>query len=245
MTTLSSYNLVANNLDKWRSITAKSSDVALATKYFKDNVGKAASADALLKNPRLFNYAMAAFGLNDMIYAKGLMGKVLRQGVSDTSALAHTLHNPKILAFAKTFDYAANGTATTNSPSFVANVVDRYVENSLEAQQEKQDPGVALAMYFKRTAPAINSMYAVLADKKLLTVVQTALGISSRTAAQPIDTQAKLLSAKLKISDFQNPAKLDLFIARFAARYDSANSASNGGVGAPNPTIAALFNIRY
>jgi hypothetical protein len=230
-------------LDKWRSITVKTPDVATSTKQFKANIGKAASAEALIKNPGLFRYAMTAFGLGDMIYAKGLMTKVLQQGVAEKTALAHTLHNPKILEFAKAFDYAANGNLTTTSSALVANVVDRYVENSLESSQEKQNPGVALALYFKRTAPSANSVYAILADKKLLTVVQTALGISPRTSAQPIDTQAKLLSAKLKISDFQDPAKLDRFIARFSAMYDTASSDPSGGAGGLNPTIAALFNI--
>ncbi|MCX7899605.1 MAG: DUF1217 domain-containing protein, partial [Methylocystis sp.] len=95
MTTISDYRAIANDLTRWRGITAKDPQVALETKYFSGNIGKVTSIDDLLKNRRLFNYAMTAFGLGDMTYAVGMMRKVLEQGVSDPRALANTLdkHN--------------------------------------------------------------------------------------------------------------------------------------------------------
>jgi len=74
----------------------------------------------------------------------------------------------------------------------------------------------------------------------LLTVVQTALGISPLTSAEPLDTQAHLLSKLVNISDFKNPAKLQSFIERFAAMYDSNN---NSGPESSRSTVAALFNL--
>ncbi len=202
-------------------------------KYFKDNIGKIKSADQLIKNTRLFSFAMTAFGLGDMTYAKGMMKQVLQQGVADPKALANKMNNPNIRAFAKAFDFAANGASTTSSAALQASVVDRFVEQSLETTQGKQNPGVQLALYFRRNAPNVSSIYGILADKNLLTVVQTALGISPMTSAQPIDTQARLLSSKLKLSDFQDPKMLQAFISRFAAMYDSNNA------GAPNSLNAA------
>jgi hypothetical protein len=45
-------------------------------------------------------------------------------------------------------------------------------------------------------------------------------------SAQSIDTQVKLLSKVLNVADFQNPKKLQTFIARFAAMYDLNNAGS-------------------
>jgi hypothetical protein len=238
-TTLSSYLTVANNLGRWQSITSKTPEVSVQTTYFQDKIGSVKSADDLLSNTRLFDFAMTAFGLGDMTYAKGLMKQVLQQGVTSSKALANTLHNPNILAFAKAFDFVDNGASTTSSSALVADVVNRYVENSLEKSQGEQNPGVQLALYFQQHAPAVTSIYGILADKNLLTVVQTALGISPNTSAQPIDTQARLLSSRLKVSDFQDPAKLQKFIARFAAMYDLNNSNSTGG--SNNYANAILF----
>jgi hypothetical protein len=238
-TTLSSYLTVANNLGRWQSITSKTPEVSVQTTYFQDKIGSVKSADDLLSNTRLFDFAMTSFGLGDMTYAKGLMKQVLQQGVTSSKALANTLHNPNILAFAKAFDFVDNGASTTSSSALVANVVNRYVENSLEKSQGEQNPGVQLALYFQQHAPAVTSIYGILADKNLLTVVQTALGISPNTSAQPIDTQARLLSSRLKVSDFQDPAKLQKFIARFAAMYDLNNSDATGG--SNNYANAILF----
>lgn len=222
MTTVSAYLDVSRHLDRWRGIASKTPDVATATKYFKDNIGKATSIEALLKDRRLFAYAMKAFGLGDRTYAVGLMRKVLQQGVSSPKALANTLNDPNIQAFAKAFDYAG-GNAPVGTADFAKGVTDRFVEQAMESKQGEQNPGVALALYFRRQAPQLTSVYGVLADKKILQVVQTALDISPDTGRQPIDTQARLLKAKLNIADFKDPKKLDRFIARFSAMYDSKN----------------------
>jgi hypothetical protein len=241
VSTISAYLQISNNLSKWQSITARKPEVSVQTKYFQDNIGKVKTADDLVKDPRLFDYAMDAFGLSDMTYAKGLMKQVLLQGVSSKTALAHSLNNPNILAFAQAFDFADNGANVTASSSLVTTIVNRYAENALETDQGQQNPGVQLALYFQQHAPSVTSIYSILADKSLLSVVQTALGISPLTSAEPVDTQYALLSSKLKISDFQDPQKLQNFVSRFAAMYDAnsndPSSPSYTGSNAPNAVL--------
>lgn len=242
MTTLSSYLTVAGDLGRWRAIAAKAPDVAAEKKYFDANIGKATSIDAFLKDRRLFNYAMKAFGLGDRTYAVGLMRKVLQQGVSDPNALANTLHDPNILAFAKAFDFAGKGAAVPDA-ALTSDVDGRYVELAMETQQGQQNPGVELALYFRQQAPKLTSIYGVLADKKILQVVQTALDISSKTSAQPIDTQARLLKAKLNVADFADPKKLDAFIARFSAMYDMNSASADSGASGANAILASSNGV--
>ena len=147
------------------------------------------------------------------------MKQVLQQGVTSSSALANKLSNPNILAFAQAFNFASNGSATTTSSTLVNTVVNRYTENALDTSQGQQNPGVQLALYFQQNAPNVKSIYGILADKNLLTVVQTALGLSPYTGAEPIDTQYQMLSSKINLSDFKSPTKLQAFIARFSAMY--------------------------
>lgn len=220
MTTLSSYLAIARDTSRWQAIAAKAPDVALQTGYFEANIGKAKSAEDLVNNQRLFNYAMKAFGLGDRTYAKGLMKQVLQQGVATSGTLAYKLNDPNILAFAKAFDFAGKGAQTTASASLVKSTVEQFRQNALETDQAKQNAGVGLALYFQRKAPAVTSIYGILADKKLLQVVQTALDISTTTAVMPLDRQAALLGKKLAVADFKDPAKLQTFISRFAAQYD-------------------------
>lgn len=234
--TLSSYLAIARNLAKWQTVTRKSPDIASQIEYFVAHIHKIKSADELIRNPRLFNFAMSAFGLGDMTYAKGLMGKVLQQGVVSDKALANRLGNSNIRAFAKAFDFAAHGADTTSSASLKDDVVARFVEQSLESSQGKQNPGVELALYFRRNAPNLTSVFGILADKNILKVVQTALDIPPVTSKQPIDTQARMLSSKIHLADFKDPKKLESFIARFAALYDSNNAANSGA--STNPLLS-------
>jgi Protein of unknown function (DUF1217) len=220
MSTLTSYLTVANNLTKWQTITSKSASVATQNSYFQKNIGSVTSASQLVNNPRLFNYAMTAFGLGNMTYAKSMMQKVLEQGTTSSTALANTLNNPQILAFAQAFDFAGKGSSLTQSQSFVTDVVNRYNENALELTQGKQNPAVELALYFQQHAPNVKDVYGILGDKNLLKVVQTTLNLSPYMSLEPIDSQYQLLSNKINVADFQDPKKLQAFVSRFCAMND-------------------------
>jgi len=227
MSTLSSFLSISGSIAKWRDLAAGAAAAKTATTYYEANIGKVKSAADLVKDPRLFNYAMTAFGLADRVYAKSLMQKAMEQGVLSSSALANKLNDPNIRAFVQAFDFADKGPTAATTDAAVRKVVDRYVQNALETDQGKQNPGVELALYFQRQAPSVKNAYSLLADKKLLKVVQTALDISPLTGAMPVDQQASLLSKKIDFADFQDPKKLQGFIMRFAAMYDYNNASSS------------------
>ena len=223
MTTLTTYLQISNNLTKWQNLTAAQPDVKQQTAYYEANIGSVKTPADLINNYRLFSYVLNSYGLGDQVYAKALFQKVLEQGTGSTNDLAYTLNDPRILALAKTFNFAANGTSTTSSTAVQSGVVNNYIEQTLETNEGQSDQGVQLALYFQRNAPKITSTYSILADKNLLTVVQTALGISSLTSAEDVDMQASLISNKLNVADFQDPKKLQTFIERFSALYDLNN----------------------
>ncbi len=224
LSTTAYYLSVAKNLAKSQATTAAEPQVATATKYFEANIGNVKTVSDLLNNSKLYNYVLTAFGLSDMSYAKALITKVLEGGVSSSTALANTLNDPRYKALATAFNFAANGTATTSDSTTIQATVNNYVEQQLENNVGKQSPGTQLALYFQRVAPTITSSYGILADKQLLTVVQTALGLSPNMGQENIDMQATQLDKLVKVSDFQNPAKLQSFIERFTANYDVTNT---------------------
>ena len=229
VSTLSTYLQISNNLTKWQNMTAAQPIIKAQTAYYQANIGSVKTPADLVNNYRLFSYVMTAYGLGDMAsYGKGLIRKVLEQGTGSQSNLAYTLNNPQILALAKTFNFAQNGASTTSSSAVKTDVVNNYITQTLDANQGQSAPGVQLALYFQQNAPNITSVYNILADKNLLTVVQTALGISPLTGGEDIETQAKLLSKDLNIKDFQDPKKLQTFIKKFSVLYDMNNAASTG-----------------
>jgi hypothetical protein len=235
MSTFTDYMTIANNLSRYQTMTAADPSVAQATKYFQANIGKITTIDQFVNNTRIFNYAMTAFGLSDMTYAKSLIKQVLQQGTTASSALANKLDNPKILALAQAFNFSLYGSDTTQTIAATSDVVSKYVMQTLETDEGNTNPGVQLALYFQQNASKITDGYSVLADSNLLTVVQTTLGLSSYTSAENIDVQAKQLDKLLTYSDFQNPIKVLNFLERFTAQYDVANPTAS-----TSPYVSAL-----
>ncbi len=221
ISTFASYNQIIANLPRATKTAAADPTVARATKYYQANISSVKTVDDFLKNDRLFTYAMKAFNLGDMAYAKGFMRRVLEGGVSDSRSLANTLTDSRYRIFANAFNFVASGATATASVDATTGTVDRYIRQSLETTAGSQNEGVRLALYFQRKASSISSAYSILADKALLKVVQTALNIPAESSKLDIDRQAEMIKAKLPIADLKDAAKLTKFLERFSALYDA------------------------
>lgn len=230
MDTLTSYKVITRSLSTSLKNTAATPAVARETAYYKENIVKATTIEDFVNDRRLLNYALKAWGLEDMSYAKGLIKKVLEGGIDNPRSLANTLQSGRFKEFATTFNYKTWQTATPVLEGVKTKTVENYVRQSLEQTTAESSPGARLALYFERKAPNIKNAYSILADATLLKVVQTALGIPASMSASNIDSQAAMISQKLDVADLQEPAKLGRFLERFAASYDAANSQ----VSAPN-----------
>ncbi len=237
VSTTASYLAVTNNLTRLQTATAASGQVKTATAYYLANIGKVTSISQFVNNYQLFTYAMKAYGLEDMSYAKGLMTKVLEGGVTSSTALANTLGNANYKAFATAFDFVGKGSTVTQSTAATTTTVSNYVEQTLEDNQGTSNEGVQLALYFTRIAPTITNKYGLLADSSLLKVVQTAFGLPSSTSAD-IDAEAATLSKYVSVSDLQDPAKVKRIAERFTAMWDvNGNNSTSAASG-----VAQLFS---
>jgi len=233
--TLSTYNLLSRNLTRTLAVKAAEKPIALESKYYLDNIGKIKTVDEFLKNTRVFNFAMKAFGLEEMAYAKGYMRKVLNEGVTNPKSFANRLNDDRFVAFAKAFDFKTNGATTTASADLKQPVVDKYVRQSLEVDEGFSNQGVQLALYFKRTAPTVKSAYGLLADPALWKVVKTIFDFPDVMGLAAIDKQAQAVKKQLNMADLKDPKKLDNLLKRFTVKWDAAQ-----GVGAS--PLLELFN---
>jgi hypothetical protein len=228
-------------MSKSLSQTANQPDVSRDTAYYLANIGKVTSIDGFLNNYRLFSYAMKAYGLGDMTYAKAFMRKVLTDGISDSKSFANQLSDPRYRQFAAAFNFAQLGTSTTQTTAATTGTTSAYVQQTLEENAGNQNDGVRLALYFTRMASSITTPYQILADPALTQVAQTALGLPPTVSAGDIDAQANMLSKMIKISDFQDPAKVTQFAQRFAAMWDATQTTNdiNNGT-STNPALVLV-----
>jgi hypothetical protein len=221
--TLAGYQQIARNIDRSLNNVSQRPDVKRDSEYFLANIRSVKSAEEFLKNDRLYNYAMTAFGLKDMIYGKAFMRKVLTEGVDGTGSFALQLSDGRFKEFAETFNFARYGSTATAFDRAQQGTVDRFVRIQLESDAGKADEGLRMALYFQRKAPSVTSIYGLMGDQALYKVLQTALGLPAAYSNTDIDKQAAYIGSKIDIDDFKDAGRLDAFITRFTAKWQAAN----------------------
>jgi hypothetical protein len=236
LSTYVSYQRIAANMDRSLELKAAERPVALETSYYLENIGSVESIDDFLADTRLFRYAMKAFGLEDMAHAKGMIRKVLEEGVAEPDSFANRLSDDRFLELAKVFDFAGKGAATTTEEAAQQGVADLYVRQSLEVSAGDENEAVRLALYFQRAAPEVSSAYGLLGDEALWKVIQTVFGFPAEMANADIDKQAAAVSKRLDIADLQDPEKLAQLIQRFTAVWDVTENVT------PSPVLSLFSN---
>lgn len=221
--TVASYQQIARNLERSLKTIAQRPDVKRDSEYYLANIRGVTSVEDFLKNDRLYNFAMTAFGLKDMIYGKAFMRKVLTEGIEGRDSFALQLADGRFREFAEAFNFTRYGATATAFDRAQQGAVDRFARVQLETDAGNKDEGLRLALYFQRKATSVDSVLGLMGDSALYKVVQTALGLPASYSNTDIDKQAAFIGTKIKIADFQTPALLDKFIVKFAAKYQAAH----------------------
>ncbi|MGI9385788.1 MAG: DUF1217 domain-containing protein [Methyloligellaceae bacterium] len=243
LTTVAGYRAITGNLDRSLENAASEPVVARQSARFLERIEKVKSIDDFLADDTVYSYAMKAFGLEEMTFARAFMRKVLTEGVGTSDTFANSLADTRYREFAQVFNFAEFGETTTVFDRTRQGTVDRYVRQTLEEDAGNQSEGLRLALYFARKAPRASNVFELLGDRAMLTVVQTGLGIPAAASSLDIDKQAAQISAQLDIEDFSDPEKLDTFLHRFSTLWDLQNPSSSTTV--PNIIIGGprIFGI--
>lgn len=210
--------------------------------YYGNTIGTIKNVDEFLKNKRLVTFALTAFDLQDKALSNDTLRKILTSDPTDPKSFINKPENSAYRSMAVAFNFGTDGkdlttpTQQVQTRSQMVATTDAYARQTLEENAGDQNEGARLALYFQRLAPSITSAYSILADKALLQVAQTALGLPTSMSNADIDVQANMITKKLKIADLQDPEKLKKFLARFSAMYDINNS----DITQTNPAITIL-----
>lgn len=223
--TYTSYRYVIDNAAKTTKRIMNDPSVKRETEYYQAHIKSAQTVEDFLGDSRLFNYAMKAYGLEDMSYAKGLMRKVLTD-----SDFANALTDKRYQQFAAAFNFTKYGKDATSQDSATKDAVNKYVQQSLETEVGEQNEGTRLALYFTRviggmvkdkTLSSSGWAYQLIADKALSAVAFTALNIPDSVRASDVEGQKRMIETRMKYEDLADGKKLEKFVARFSAMYDA------------------------
>ena len=237
ISTLLQYQMVTSNLTRSLETVTAEPMVERQTEYYMENIETVDSIDDFLANDRIYSYAMKAFGLEDMTYAKAFMRKVLEEGIDERTSFANQLTDDRYRQFAETFNFVRYGETATVFSRAQEGVTEAYARQTLEEREGASNEGVRLALYFARKAEEIDSAYDILSDKALAETVYTALGLPDEFAMSDLDKQAAYIEEHVDMGKLQDPEYLNDFLERFSTLYDLKNGQNLQAV--PNLLVSA------
>lgn len=145
--------------------------------YYEQNIGKVKSVDDFMKNYRLYNYAMTASGLQDMMNSKAFMRKVLTSDLSDSQSFVNKLSDARFRTFAQNYAFSTKG--EVSNKAFVqnaaqqANTVSQYLAKAGNSSVES----ILNTQYYNEHIGDVKTVDDLVHDQTLLTVVMTAYGL--------------------------------------------------------------------
>jgi len=181
------YNYITRNLKQSLTRVEQQADVAREAAYYKANIGKVKTVDDFMKDYRLYHYAMKAYGLEDMAYAKAFMKKVLESDLNDSKSFVNKLVDKRYQEFAAAFSF--NGTATPVAQS--ENQTDEMIGLYTATMKSQVDALADDTNYYNSKIGGITSADQLLNDDRLRNYVYSAFGIDE--SKWPRDTISQVL----------------------------------------------------
>jgi hypothetical protein len=104
-----------------------------------------------------------------------------------------------------------------------------------------KNPGMANAVYFSENAKNVKTVFDILGNGVLRRVVLGALGLPDQIAIQPVETQARAVTSRLKLADLQDPIKVRAIAERYLMA--EADKAAASAANAPNDPLAMISSL--
>jgi len=182
--TYTTYKLYTADFAKSVQRTLANSQVSREADYYRANIGKVTSVDGLLKDQRLYAYAMKAYGLEDMTYAKAFMKKVLESDLNDSSSFVNKLVDKRYVEFAKAFNFLPSGGVDVGLTAAQDDTSEEATTGLYSQQRINKGAAAATeANYYQSRIGSITSVDQLLSDERMFNYALTAYGIDASIAS--------------------------------------------------------------
>jgi hypothetical protein len=231
----SGWRFLSRTLPQQQAAFVQSAPVQRATDYFKANIAKATTPEALVKDRRLLEVALGAFGLKDDLNSRAFIQRVLEGGTTKLDALASRLADKRYATLAREFGYGDLG-ARVKLEGFADKIVARYEAQSFQEAVGAQDDNMRLALNLpgglaevaKATANPRAQWFSVMGNPPLRAVFERALGLPKSFGALDIDQQLSQLQSRAeaafgtaRVDGFTDPARQEKLVRLFLLRSDA------------------------
>ena len=217
---------------------AADSSSAADIAYFKKVAPTLTTPDALLKNYRALTFVATAYGLGSEVSQTAILKKLMTQDPTAATSLAQQLSDNNYRTF-------ATAMSTWTPPPFssakgINAAVAGYQEHSFETSVGTDSVSLQSAQYFTQNAKGATTIYQLMSDKALLSVVTGALGLPSTFGNLSFTQQVAILKPRVDMTQFATTAGVAKFVNKYLAM-DQLNQITSGAA-ASSPLLALFGN---
>lgn len=246
---MAGWRFLERTYDSQYEAFTQSNTLSRDTDYFEANIGEISTAEDLVKDRRLMQVALGAFGLQDDIDNKFFIQKILEDGTVADDALANRLSDPRYSEMSEAFGFGNSEIRQTGLSTFGAEIVEKFKRQSFEVAVGEQNETMRIGLYAQRQLSEVASgddsettkWYSVMGQPPLRTLFETAFGLPSAFGQIDIEQQlttfedkASSLFSDKSVSQFSDPDVQEQLISAYIARSQLANL----GSGASSTSIA-------
>jgi len=205
---------------------------------FQEEIGSITSPKELVDNYQVYSFVMRAFDLEDQIFGRGMMRKVLESDPSDETALVNRLTDPRFRELHDALGFTATGASKPdfNDPAWQQGIVDRYYDQAFVNNTDEQNPTVGTVLKLRRDAPELNNWFEVMKDPDLSEFFRTTLGLPTEMAVIDLDRQKDIFESKFDLRTINDPEVQEEMINRYLALSDIQNPNTS----VSNPVLSVL-----
>ena len=173
-----SYTFYTKDINQTLNRKAADPVISRELQYYRDTIGSITSIDEFLANDRVYAYALKAYGLEDMTYAKAFIRKVLESDLTDTSSFANLLTDTRYKTLAAAYDFGSTKTSEiVQTPTQIDSLIGTY-EQTIEDNDSQLKADTA---YFTAVAQTFTNVDDLFKNTRARDYVFTTFGIDPKT----------------------------------------------------------------
>lgn len=190
---------------------------------FRERIGDIKTPKELVADFEVYSFVMKAFDLEDQIFGKGMIRKVLEADPVAPESLLNRLTDDRFREM-----HLALGFTTENGPqvpdftnaAFLDDISNRFYNRQFINSNDEQNSTVGTVLEFRDVAEETSSWFEVLGNKKLTKFFRVALGLPEQMSGLDLDRQKAIFAEKFDLAKLADPAEREKLISRFVAISD-------------------------
>ncbi|MEO1399125.1 MAG: DUF1217 domain-containing protein, partial [Pseudomonadota bacterium] len=177
--TSTALTLVDATRDRQIEVLRSAPEHARAITAFRERIADIQTAEQLIDDRELYVFVMKSFDLEDQIFGKALIQKLLESNVDDRTGLVNRLTDARFREMHDTLGFGEDGIGNTNvlDARWREDMVDRYLEAQFIADVADQNNNVAAVLEFRNKASEIETPIEILKDADTAAFIRRALGL--------------------------------------------------------------------